>query len=166
MSSLIRTPRRLESVLVAKGLDRFRSRVSHLGLDIIEHSQSTHTAQEAADAVGAPVGAIVKSLVFLGQGRPLLVLASGPNRVNSSELGDRLGMALSKADADTVKTETGFSIGGVPPFGHPKPLDTVMDEDFFLFPQVWAAAGSATAVFSITPERLQELSNARVLPVT
>jgi len=151
---------------VAKGVDRFRAMVSDLGLDIIEHSESTHTAQEAADAVGAPVGAIVKSLVFLAEGKPLLVLASGPNRVNAQALGERLGMVVSKADADTVKSSTGFSIGGVPPFGHPNPLETVMDEDFFAFNEVWAAAGSATAVFAITPQRLQELSRARVLPVT
>jgi prolyl-tRNA editing enzyme YbaK/EbsC (Cys-tRNA(Pro) deacylase) len=70
------------------------------------------------------------------------------------------------ADADTVKEATGFSIGGVPPFGHASALDTVMDEDFFDLDQLWAAAGSATAVFSISPQRLQELSGARVLRIT
>lgn len=155
-----------ESAPVAKGVDRFREQTAHLNLAIVEHTESTHTAQEAADAVGAPVAAIVKSLVFIAEGTPLLVLASGPNRVNAEALGNRLGRVLQKADADAVKSATGFSIGGVPPFGHPQQLDTVMDEDFFALEEVWAAAGSATAVFALSPQRLRELSHARVLPVT
>ena len=165
-SLLTRTLLKLESVPVAKGVDRFRARAQGLDLTIIEHESSTHTAQEAADAVGAPVGAIVKSLLFLADESPLLVLASGPNRVDSEGLGVRLGVSLRMADADTVKEATGFSIGGVPPFGHPRELDTVMDEDFFELEQLWAAAGSATAVFAISPQRLQELSGARVLRIT
>jgi prolyl-tRNA editing enzyme YbaK/EbsC (Cys-tRNA(Pro) deacylase) len=151
---------------VAKGVDRFRTKVADLGLTIVEHATSTHTAQEAADAVSAPVGAIVKSLVFMVGDEPLLVLASGPNRVNADSLGDRLGVTLRMADADTVKKATGFSIGGVPPFGHPSQLTTVMDEDFFTLDELWAAAGSSNAVFAITPQQLQELSHARVLRVT
>lgn len=151
---------------MAKGVDRFRAATAELGLSIVEQSASTHTAQEAADAVGATVGAIVKSLVFLADDSPILVLASGPNRVNSEALSERLGLTLQKADADTVKSVTGFSIGGVPPFGHPTALVTVMDEDFFAQQELWAAAGSSTAVFAISPARLQELSGARVLQVT
>lgn len=151
---------------MAKGVDRFRANTAELGLTIVEHGASTHTAQEAADAVGAQVRAIVKSLVFLAKDSPVLVLASGPNRVNAEAVGERLGMVLSKADADTVKSVTGFSIGGVPPFGHPQPLMTVMDEDFFTLDEVWAAAGSSVAVFAISPTRLQELSGARVLRIT
>lgn len=151
---------------MAKGVDRFRAATAELGLSIVEQSASTHTAQEAADAVGATVGAIVKSLVFLADDSPILVLASGPNRVNSEALSERLGLILRKADADTVKSVTGFSIGGVPPFGHPTALVTVMDEDFFAQQELWAAAGSSTAVFAISPARLQELSGARVLQVT
>lgn len=151
---------------MAKGVDRFRAATAELGLSIVEQSASTHTAQEAADAVGATVGAIVKSLVFLADDSPILVLASGPNRVNSEALSERLGLTLQKADADTVKSVTGFSIGGVPPFGHPRALVTVMDEDFFAQQELWAAAGSSTAVFAISPARLQELSGARVLQVT
>jgi prolyl-tRNA editing enzyme YbaK/EbsC (Cys-tRNA(Pro) deacylase) len=151
---------------MAKGVDRFRANTAELGLTIVEHGASTHTAQEAADAVGAQVRAIVKSLVFLAKDFPVLVLASGPNRVNAEAVGERLGMVLSKADADTVKSVTGFSIGGVPPFGHPQPLMTVMDEDFFTLDEVWAAAGSSVAVFAISPTRLQELSGARVLRIT
>lgn len=151
---------------MAKGVDRFRANTAELGLTVVEHSASTHTAQEAADAVGAPVAAIVKSLLFLAEDSPVLILASGPNRVDSEAVGERLGLALSKADADTVKSVTGFSIGGVPPFGHPQPLMTVMDEDFFALEELWAAAGSSLAVFAISPARLQELSDARVLRIT
>ena len=153
-------------MVVSKGVDRFSEATRDLGLTIIVQPESTHTAQEAADAVGAPVGAIVKSLVFRLGGEPLLVLASGPNRVNTDALADALGGLLSKADADYVKQVTGYSIGGVPPFGHPTPLRTVMDEDLLAFDQVWAAAGSQTAVFAISPHRIREISGADVMAVT
>lgn len=150
---------------LSKGVRRFMQATEDLALDIREMDDSTHTAEEAARAVGAPVAAIVKSLVFLADGSPLLVLASGPNRVNPDAVGTRLGVTLAKADADTVKRATGYSIGGVPPFGHPEPITTVMDEDFFSLDEVWAAAGSSTAVFPISPARLQELTSARVMAV-
>lgn len=151
---------------VSKGVQRFLGHTAGLELEVREMSESTHTAQEAADAVGAPVGAIVKSLVFMADGEPLLVLASGPNRVNVQALGERLGVTLEKADADQVKASTGYSIGGVPPFGHPNPIRCVMDRDFLALDELWAAAGSAQAVFPISPERLQELSGAVVETVT
>ena len=148
------------------GVERFQAATEGLGLEVSHMDQSTHTAQEAADAVGAPVAAIVKSLLFVVGEQPLLVLASGPNRVNVEALGERLGAVLDKADAKAVKTHTGWSIGGVPPFGHPTPIRTVMDEDFFTLETVWAAAGSATAVFPISPDRLRELTGADVMAVT
>lgn len=127
--------------------------------------QSTHTAAEAAAAVGAPVEAIVKSLLFMAEGEPVLVLASGPNRVNPDRLGEQLGRVLEQADARAVKAHTGWSIGGVPPFGHPQALETLMDEDFFPLDTLWAAAGSAQSVFPITPQRLQELTAAAIVCV-
>lgn len=130
-----------------------------------ELDDSTHTAQEAAAAVGAPVGAIVKSLLFLVEDEPLLVLASGANRVDAALLSNQLGGTVTMADARTVKQHTGSSIGGVPPFAHPAALRTVMDEDLLAFDPVWAAAASANAVFAIAPERLAEISNATVLRV-
>jgi prolyl-tRNA editing enzyme YbaK/EbsC (Cys-tRNA(Pro) deacylase) len=151
---------------VAQGLERFRTATSHLNLTIHVHQQSTHTAQEAADAVDAPVGAIVKSLIFMASGQPLLVLASGPNRVNQEALAELLGVVLEKADADKVKQATGYSIGGVPPFGHPTALWTVMDQDFFGYEKLWAAAGSASAVFPISPPELQALTSAAVVQIT
>jgi prolyl-tRNA editing enzyme YbaK/EbsC (Cys-tRNA(Pro) deacylase) len=153
-------------VSVSKGVVRFLEATSDLDLQVTEMDDSTHTAQEAADAVGAPVAAIVKSLVFLADGEPLLVLVSGPNRVDVDALGERLGVRLTKADADTVKAATGYSIGGVPPFGHPTPLRSVMDEDFMALDELWAAAGSAKAVFPISPQKLRELSHSSLVRVT
>jgi prolyl-tRNA editing enzyme YbaK/EbsC (Cys-tRNA(Pro) deacylase) len=150
---------------VAKGVSRFLEATKGFGLEIVEHNTSTHTAQEAADAVGAPVGAIVKSLLFIANGEPLLVLASGENRVEVSIVEQELGVSLQKADADAVKTLTGYSIGGVPPFGHPTALTTAMDKDLMLFPEVWAAAGGINHVFALTPLRLQELAGAHMIAV-
>lgn len=150
---------------MAKGVDRFVQATAGFDLTITTHSESTHTAEEAAAAVGSAVGAIVKSLVFMVEDSPLLVLVSGPNRVDAGLIGRSLGTDLRKADAAEVKAHTGFSIGGVPPFGHPVAVRTLMDEDFFAFDVLWAAAGSSTSVFSISPERLQSLSSATVMRV-
>ena len=149
------------------GLDRFRTAVAPLGLDpeIREFSESTHTAAEAAAAVGCPVAAIVKSLVFTADGAPLLALVSGPNRVDTTALGVRLGVTIGKADAALVRSATGYSIGGVPPLGFPAPLRTVMDETLLALPEVWAAAGTSTSVFPIAPAELARLTDAEVLPV-
>lgn len=149
-----------------KGVARFLENTSGLDLRVTEMSDSTHTAQDAATAVGTSVSAIVKSLVFMADGEPLLVLVSGPNRVNVDALGKRLGVTLDKADADAVKKATGYSIGGVPPFGHPTPLRTVMDSDFMVLEEVWAAAGSPRAVFPIAPQKLLELTGATLTQVT
>ena len=151
---------------MSKGVSRFREATQELALTIVVQPESTHTAQEAADAVGAPVGAIVKSLVFRLNEDPLLVLVSGPNRVNTDALSAALGAPLAKADADFVKQATGYSIGGVPPFAHPTPLRTIMDEDLLAFEEVWAAAGSQTAVFAISPQRIRDISGADVMRVT
>jgi prolyl-tRNA editing enzyme YbaK/EbsC (Cys-tRNA(Pro) deacylase) len=151
----------------AAGVTRFLAAVEPLGLhpEIREFDESTHTAAEAAAAIGCEVAAIVKSLVFEADGAPLLVLASGPNRVNTAALGTRLGAEIGKADADAVKAASGYSIGGVPPLGLLTPMRTVLDETLLALPVLWAAAGSATAVFSITPDELVRLSGAEVLPI-
>ena len=99
-----------------------------------EFDESTHTAAEAAAAIGCDVAAIVKSLLFEADGAPLLVLASGPNRVDTAALGARLGATIGKADAAAVKQATGYSIGAVPPLGHLTPLRTVFDETLLELP--------------------------------
>ena len=147
----------------------FLLRTAALGVevDVREMDDTTHTAVEAATALGTTVAAIVKSLLFRIDGdAPLLVLASGPNRVDTRLLGELVGGAIAMADAKSVKLVTGYSIGGVPPFGHPERLRTIIDEDLLALPEVWAAAGSATAVFGIEPHRLAELTNATVARVS
>lgn len=151
---------------VTKGVARFVENTAGLDLQITEMADSTHTADDAARAVGTSVSAIVKSLIFTADGEPLLVLVSGPNRVNVEALGERLGVTLGKADADFVKRATGYSIGGVPPFGHPTPLRTIMDPDLMVLDQVWAAAGSPRAVFPISPQKLLERASAKLVQVT
>ncbi len=120
------------------------------------------TAQMAADAIGVEVGQIVKSLCFAGadSGRPYLLLVSGANRVHEKRAGRLIGEKLARADADFVKQATGFSIGGVSPFGHPQPLTTYLDEDLFVYEEIWAAAGNPRSVFAITPGDLERTTGA------
>jgi prolyl-tRNA editing enzyme YbaK/EbsC (Cys-tRNA(Pro) deacylase) len=153
---------------MADAVKRFLDSVAERGilLDVRMMDQSTHTAADAAAAIGCSVGAIVKSLLFLAGDEPLLVLASGTNRVDTAGIGIRLGADVSMADAKRVKAATGYSIGGVPPFGHPERLRTVIDQDLLGYPELWAAAGSATTVFGVDPERLVELTAGEVMPVS
>ena len=150
---------------IDKGVARFLERTAGLDLEVREMSETTHTAAEAAAAVGAPVEAIVKSLVFALDGEPLLILVSGPNRVDTGLVGEYVNGVLNKADAQMVKEASGYSIGGVPPFGHSTSLRCLMDEDLLALEMVWAAAGSARAVFPISPRRLAELSSAEIVRV-
>lgn len=153
--------------MTSPAVERFLASVAPLGLvpEVREFDESTHTAAEAAAAIGCEVAAIVKSLLFDAGGEPLLVLASGPNRVNTAALSARLGVEIGKADADAVKRATGYSIGAVPPLGHHTALRTIFDETLLALPVVWAAAGSATAVFAITPAELVRLTDAEVTSV-
>lgn len=127
---------------------------------------STRTAQDAAAAIGCGVGQIVKSLVFrTGAGRPVLVLASGANRVDEAAVAALLGQSIHKADAAFVRERTGFAIGGVAPLGHPEPLPTLIDSDLLQYEEVWAAAGTPHAVFPVAPARLVACTSGRVAPV-
>lgn len=148
--------------------ERYAARVAELGLTIEprEMDDSTHTAEQAAAALGCAVEAIVKSLLFLGDSGPVLVLASGPNRVDTALVAEVVGEPVSMADAKTVKTVTGSSIGGVPPVGHPEPIRTVMDETLLALPEVWAAAASQNSVFGIPPQRLAEVTKATIARVS
>jgi prolyl-tRNA editing enzyme YbaK/EbsC (Cys-tRNA(Pro) deacylase) len=129
---------------------------------------TTRTAADAAKAVGSKVGQIVKSLIFKGKqsGRPYLLLVSGSNRVNEHSVEHVLGEAIVRPDADFVRNETGFAIGGIPPLGHPQHIRTYMDEDLLQYETVWAAAGTPNAVFSVDPEALRAAVNAHSLKVT
>lgn len=126
------------------------------------------TAQMAADALGIEVGRIVKSLMFVGaESRlPYLILVSGDNRVHEKRVGRLIGEKLERSDADFVKQHTGFSIGGVSPYGHPAPLRTYMDQHLADFTTVWAAAGNPRSVFEIAPADLERTTGAVRIDVT
>lgn len=130
-----------------------------------EFSESTATAVDAATAIGTSVERIVKSLVFAVGDRPILVLASGPNRVDVSKLEQLIGEPVGRANANRVREWTGFSIGGVPPVGHTTPIDTYLDRDLLQYNCVWAALGTPNAVFAIDPNELVRITNARVAEV-
>ncbi len=133
-----------------------------------EMPATARTAADAATACGCAQGAIVKSLIFRGtvSGRGILALTSGSNRVHEKRLGRQLGEALERADADFVRAATGFAIGGVPPLGHTTAMRVVMDRDLTGFPQIWAAAGTPSAVFPTSPAELERLTGAEVLVVS
>jgi prolyl-tRNA editing enzyme YbaK/EbsC (Cys-tRNA(Pro) deacylase) len=135
---------------------------SDTGLAVKEFPEGTRTAGEAARAVGCEVGQIVKSLVFIAAGRPVVALVSGANRLDEKRLASVAGEPVLKADAEMVRTATGYSIGGVPPFGHSTEVPVFMDRDLLGHGVVWAAAGRPDSVFEIAPERLRELSVATI----
>ncbi len=137
-------------------------------LEVIELPDSTRTSQDAAQAVGCQVGQIAKSIIFqaLPSHRPILVIASGPNRVNEKVLAGLVKEEISKADADFVRSRTGFVIGGVPPVGHAERLETYIDQDLLQFNEIWAAAGTPHAVFRLTPVDLIRMTTGKVIKVT
>lgn len=140
-------------------------------LSIVAFDESTHTAEQAAAAVGASIGQIVKSLVFVatdadGELEPIVCLVSGVNRVDLARLAAVTGEAdIRRATAREANDLTGFVIGGIPPIGHSRPVRVVMDPDLGRYPTVWAAAGLSTAVFEVPPATLRILSNAMVAPI-
>lgn len=140
---------------------------SGVQLQVLELPASTRTAQEAAQAVNCHVGQIVKSLVFRRQqsGKPVLILASGLNRVDEARIGVLLGDPIGKADADYVRAQTGFTIGGVPPLGHDYPIETLIDEDLLQYTHVWAAAGTPNAVFRLAAGDLPRLTGGKVVRI-
>jgi Cys-tRNA(Pro) deacylase len=138
-------------------IDRVRAALQAAGLtaDIAEFPAGTRTAEDAARALGTSVAQIVKSLVFLADARPILVLASGANRVDVGKLAAAAGArVIRKADAVIVREVTGYAIGGVPPMGHRRVLPTFLDQDLLAYDVVYAAAGTPTAVFPVAPRAL------------
>jgi prolyl-tRNA editing enzyme YbaK/EbsC (Cys-tRNA(Pro) deacylase) len=136
-------------------------RAGGVDAEIREFSESTRTAIDAANALGVPVGAIVKSLVFAADGAPVLVLASGDHQVDTTKVAHVLSAAhVGRADADLVRDATGFAIGGVAPVGHPHPLRTVIDTHLGSFDVIWAAAGTPKTVFATTYDELSRLTGA------
>ena len=131
---------------------------------VIEHFESTRTAQEAAIRAGCELGQIVKSLIFRGtaSGKPILVLTSGANRVDEKRISEYAGESIGRPDADFVRSTTGFAIGGVPPIGHPEQMETYIDEDFLQYPTVWAAAGTPNAIFELKTIDLQKMTGGKI----
>lgn len=135
--------------------------------EVIELTDSARTAQEAANALGCEVAQIAKSIIFRlkSTNKPLLVVASGVNRINEKLIAKQVDDKLGKADADFVREATGFVIGGIPPLGHKEDILTLIDEDLFQYKTIWAAAGHPKAVFQLTPDELEKMTNGLVVSV-
>ena len=158
MSSLKPSAQRVQEALAAHGL----------GLEVREFPASTRTAEDAAAAIGCTVAQIAKSLIFRGKSsdRPVLVIASGANRVDEKKVSALIGEKIGKADAEFVRARTGFAIGGVPPVGHLEVPITVIDRDLLVLEEIWAAAGTPNAVFRLSPGDLAALTGGQVAEVS
>jgi prolyl-tRNA editing enzyme YbaK/EbsC (Cys-tRNA(Pro) deacylase) len=154
---------------LSSSAQKIQDQLKSLGYDytVIEHAESTRTAQEAADRAGCQLGQIVKSLIFKGKesGKPILVLTSGANRVDEKRISEYAAESIGRADADFVRAVTGFAIGGVPPVGHLQKMETYLDEDFLQYPTIWAAAGTPNAIFELKTEDLQKMTGGNVVRV-
>ena len=148
---------------------RVRAALEERGVrpEFVELEATARSAKDAAAALGCRVEQIVKSLVFRGAdtGSPVLVLASGPNRVDEGRISAALGVRIGKADAAFVREKSGFAIGGVPPLGHTESPATFLDEDLLKEDEVWAAAGHTHVVFGLRPEELRRVTAARTIRV-
>lgn len=138
-----------------------------VGFSVRELSSSTRTADDAAQTLGCDVAQIVKSLVFKTKNthKPILVLASGINRVNEKVIASHVGEKITKADAAFTRQVTGFAIGGIPPVAHAQPLETYIDEDLLQHAELWAAAGTPNTVFCLSAKELQELTGGTVITI-
>ncbi len=140
-----------------KATERFEQAAREVGLsiEILRFDEGTKTAADAARAVGCQTGQIVKSLVFVADGEAFVALTSGANQADTQRLAELLGAAqVRRATPDEARDATGFSIGGTPPFGHPRRLRVLVDTDLLTYDELWAAAGTPNAVFSIHPSDL------------
>lgn len=157
-NSLSRSAQSVQAALAEKGRP----------FEVLELASSTRTASEAAASIGCEVAQIVKSLLFCSvtTKQPVLILASGVNRVNEKAIEGLLGEKIRKADADFTREVTGFAIGGVPPLGHKQViLNIFIDEDLLKFDKLWAAAGTPFAVFSLPANELENLTGGKVVSI-
>ncbi|MDD2734622.1 MAG: YbaK/EbsC family protein [Desulfuromonadaceae bacterium] len=154
-SVLSNSAHRVQTFLAEKGFS----------FEVKELPGSTRTAAEAADSIGCEVAQIAKSLVFREKetNLPILVIASGSNRVDVAKIEHETGLKLGKADGNYVKERVGYAIGGIPPVGHNEPLETILDEDLRRYAVIWAAAGTPFAVFQLKPADLEPLTNGKWL---
>lgn len=152
-------------------IERVDQALCELGIvgRIVTFDQSTATAENAAAAVGCALGQIVKTLVFLADGRPTVVLVAGDRQVDTTKLARIVGVGRKRLKMGTpgqVRDLTGFDIGGVAPVGMPANYDTITDESLQRFDQVWAAAGSPTAVFGVSTSALVEAVHGQWADIT
>lgn len=156
----------LPSAPLSASAQKIQDALAAAGLpnQVVELEASTRSSAEAAAAVGTTVAQIAKSLIFRAQpsGKPVLVIASGVNRVDEKKLAALIGERIDRPDADYVRDRTGFAIGGVPPLGHPVRLLTYIDRDLLALGDLWAAAGTPNAVFKLTPQELVTLTQGEV----
>ena len=156
--NLSKSAKTVQEALDAKGIST----------KVLELAASTRTALDAATSIGCEVAQICKSLIFKTQdtSHPVLVLASGPTRVNEKRIAEYLGEVLVKADADFAREITGFAIGGIPPIGHLQKIERVfIDEDLLKFEELWAAAGTPNSVFCLKGKDLVEMTDGRVVDI-
>jgi prolyl-tRNA editing enzyme YbaK/EbsC (Cys-tRNA(Pro) deacylase) len=152
-----------------KSAQSVQDALSEKGLQnrVINFPASTKTAQDAAATIGCQVAQIVKSLIFKTKdsNKPILVLASGVNRVNEKTIETHVSEKITKADADFARETTGFAIGGIPPIGHQQAIETFIDEDLLKFEELWAAAGTPNTVFNLNSSDLQGLTNGKIISI-
>jgi prolyl-tRNA editing enzyme YbaK/EbsC (Cys-tRNA(Pro) deacylase) len=155
VAALSPSAQKVQDALAAAGLSN----------QVVELAASTRSSAEAAAAVGTTVAQIAKSLIFRAQpsAKPVLVIASGVNRVDEKKLAALVGERIDRPDADYVRDRTGFAIGGVPPLGHPVRLNTYIDLDLLALGDLWAAAGTPNSVFKLTPAELVALTQGEVV---
>jgi prolyl-tRNA editing enzyme YbaK/EbsC (Cys-tRNA(Pro) deacylase) len=148
---------------------KVQSALNNFGLEltVVELPDSTRTAVDAANAIGCQVAQIVKSLVFKRKesGNAVFIAVSGVNRVDEKVIKNTLGEPVEKADADFVREQTGFPIGGVPPLGHEHAMEFIIDQDLMQYDTLWAAAGTPNAVFQLTPEDLVKITSGKILAI-
>ena len=155
MEDLQKSSRRVQEFLNEKGI----------ALKVRELQDSTRTVEEAAQTIGVLPGQIVKSMIFQGKetGKPILIIASGCNRVPEKKMAQWIGEPLVRPDAKFVLEVTGYAIGGIPPIAHATPLETWIDKDLYQYDEVWAAAGTPFSVFPLHPDQLVPLTNGTVI---
>jgi prolyl-tRNA editing enzyme YbaK/EbsC (Cys-tRNA(Pro) deacylase) len=148
---------RVQAALVALGTP----------FNVVVMPDTTRTAKDAAAAIGCDVAQIAKSILFRGTatGKPVLVIASGPNRINEQTIAAFAGEPIAKASADFVRESTGFAIGGVPPVGFPQPIETWIDVTLLQHAEIWAAAGTPNAVFKVDPQALSAITGGKAVDV-
>ena len=154
---------------LSKSAQSVQDALSRNGIDIkvVELPATTRTAEEAAKTIGCEVAQIGKSLIFKTKHthKPILVLASGINRVNEKLIAKAIGEEIVKADADFTREVTGFAIGGIPPIGHQQKIETLIDEDLLQLKELWAAAGTPNAVFSFDSALIGSLTGGKIIAI-